>query len=40
MKYLIELTTIKGQTVLDPFCGCGSTLQAAKELIESTLVLK
>ena len=32
MKYLIELTTIKGQTVLDPFCGCGSTLQAAKEL--------
>lgn len=32
MKYLIELTTIKGQIVLDPFCGCGSTLQAAKEL--------
>ncbi len=32
MKYLIELTTIQGQTILDPFCGCGSTLQAAKEL--------
>lgn len=32
MKYLIELTTLKGQTVLDPFCGCGSSLQAAKEL--------
>lgn len=32
MKYLIELTTLEGQTVLDPFCGCGSTLQAAKEL--------
>ncbi len=32
MKYLIELTTVQGQTVLDPFCGCGSTLQAAKEL--------
>ncbi|MBQ7097163.1 MAG: site-specific DNA-methyltransferase [Clostridia bacterium] len=32
MKYLIELTTIEGQIVLDPFCGCGSTLQAAKEL--------
>lgn len=32
MKYLIELTTIQGQVILDPFCGCGSTLQAAKEL--------
>lgn len=32
MKYLIEMTTVEGQTVLDPFCGCGSTLQAAKEL--------
>lgn len=32
MKYLIEMTTIEGQIVLDPFCGCGSTLKAAKEL--------
>lgn len=32
MKYLIEMTTIEGQIILDPFCGCGSTLQAAKEL--------
>lgn len=32
MKYLIELTTLKGQIVLDPFCGCGSSIQAAKEL--------
>lgn len=32
MRYLIELTTVKGQIVLDPFCGCGSSLQAAKEL--------
>ena len=32
MKYLIEMTTLEGQIVLDPFCGCGSSLQAAKEL--------
>ncbi len=32
MKYLIEMTTLEGQIVLDPFCGCGSTLIAAKEL--------
>ncbi len=32
MKYLIELTTLEGHVVLDPFCGCGSTLVAAKEL--------
>lgn len=32
MKYLIGMTTIEGQVVLDPFCGCGSTLVAAKEM--------
>jgi len=31
-KYLIELTTIKGQTVLDPFVGSGTTAVASKML--------
>lgn len=30
MQALIELTTRPGQTVLDPFCGSGSTLLAAR----------
>jgi len=30
MKTLIELTTQKEQIVLDPFCGSGTTLVAAK----------
>ncbi len=32
MQTLIELTTQKGQIVLDPFCGSGTTLVAAKLL--------
>jgi site-specific DNA-methyltransferase (adenine-specific) len=32
MQALIELTTKPGQLVLDPFCGSGSTLLAAKAL--------
>ena len=30
LSALIELTTVKGQIVLDPFCGSGSTLLAAR----------
>lgn len=32
LQALIELTTLPGQIVLDPFCGSGSTLVAAKSL--------
>lgn len=32
MKALIELTTVEKQTVLDPFCGSGTTLVASMEL--------
>lgn len=32
MEALIDLTTTEGQLVLDPFCGAGSTLLAAKNL--------
>ncbi|MDD6055513.1 MAG: site-specific DNA-methyltransferase [Helicobacter sp.] len=32
MEVLIELTTCENQVVLDPFCGCGTTLVAARNL--------
>ena len=31
METLIKLVTKENQVVLDPFCGCGTTLVAAKE---------
>ena len=32
MKFLIELVSLEGQTILDPFAGSGSTLVACDEL--------
>lgn len=32
METIISLVTKEGQVVLDPFCGCGTTLVAAKKL--------
>ncbi len=28
---IIRLSSLEGQTVLDPFCGCGTTIEAAKK---------
>lgn len=31
MRWLVELASLPGETVLDPFCGSGTTLRAAKD---------
>lgn len=32
LEKIIEATTDRGDTVLDPFCGCGTTVEAAQKL--------
>lgn len=37
MKLLIELVTVEGQLILDPFAGSGTTIVASKELNRKSL---
>jgi site-specific DNA-methyltransferase (adenine-specific) len=32
MRALVELLSEPGETILDPYCGTGTTLRAAKDL--------
>lgn len=40
IKYLIKLTTLEGQTVLDPFVGSGTTAVACKELNRNYIAIE
>lgn len=39
LERIIKTATDEGDIVLDPFCGCGTTLVAAQKLVENGFAL-